>query len=53
MSEKGFETDITLDKTPHFDITEEKPLKTKEPKKNDFIDGDYEDIEENDNDKKL
>ena len=30
-----------------------KNLKTKEPKKNDFIDGDYEDIEENDNDKKL
>ena len=30
-----------------------KNFKTKEPKKNDFIDGDYEDIEENDNDKKL
>ena len=26
MTEKGFETDITLDETPHFDVTEEKPL---------------------------
>ena len=28
MSEKGFESDITLDKTPHFGVTEEKPLKS-------------------------
>ena len=28
MSEKGFESEITLDKTPHFSVTEEKPLKT-------------------------
>lgn len=27
MSEKGFESEITLDKTPHFGVTEEKPLK--------------------------
>ena len=27
MSEKGFETEITLDKTPNLGITEEKPLK--------------------------
>ena len=27
MSEKGFESEITLDKTPHFSVTEEKPLK--------------------------
>ena len=27
MSDKGFESDITLDKTPHFGVTEEKPLK--------------------------
>ena len=27
MSNKGFESDITLDKTPHFSVTEEKPLK--------------------------
>ena len=27
MSEKGFESEITLDETPHFGVTEEKPLK--------------------------
>ena len=27
MSEKGFESEITLDKTPHYGVTEEKPLK--------------------------
>ena len=27
MSDKGFESDITLDKTPHLGVTEEKPLK--------------------------
>ena len=27
MSEKGFESEITLDKTPQFGVTEEKPLK--------------------------
>ena len=26
MNDKGFESDITLDETPHFDMTEEKPL---------------------------
>ena len=26
MNDKGFESDITLDETPHFDVTEEKPL---------------------------
>ena len=45
MSEKGFESEITLDKTPHFGVTEEKPLKSNkkqskkvDPKKFDFID---------------
>ena len=28
MNDKGFESDITLDETPHFVVTEEKPLKT-------------------------
>ena len=27
MNEKGFESEITLDKTPHYGVTEEKPLK--------------------------
>ncbi len=27
MSEKGFESEITLNKTPQFGVTEEKPLK--------------------------
>ena len=27
MSEKGFESEMTLDKTPHFGVAEEKPLK--------------------------
>ena len=27
MSEKGFESEITLEKTPNFGVTEEKPLK--------------------------
>ena len=27
MNDKGFESDITLDKTPHLGVTEEKPLK--------------------------
>ena len=27
MNDKGFESDITLDETPHFGMTEEKPLK--------------------------
>ena len=27
MNEKGFESEITLDETPHFGVTEEKPLK--------------------------
>ena len=26
MNEKGFESDITLDETPNFSVTEEKPL---------------------------
>ena len=28
MSEKGFESEITLDETPSFGVTEEKPLNT-------------------------
>ena len=28
MSEKGFESEITLNKTPNFDVAEEKPLKS-------------------------
>ena len=28
MNEKGFESEITLGETPHFGVTEEKPLKT-------------------------
>ena len=31
MNDKGFESDITLYETPHFGVTEEKPLKI--PKK--------------------
>ena len=27
MNEKGFESDITLDETPNFSVTEEKPFK--------------------------
>ena len=27
MNEKGFESEIALNKTPHFGVTEEKPLK--------------------------
>ena len=27
MNEKGFESEISLDKTPHYGVTEEKPLK--------------------------
>ena len=27
MNEKGFESEITLSETPHFGVTEEKPLK--------------------------
>ena len=27
MSDKGFESDITLDEAPHFGMTEKKPLK--------------------------
>ena len=27
MSDKGFESEITLNETPHYDVTEEKPLK--------------------------
>ena len=32
MEQKGFETEITLAETPQFEVSEEKPLKTKEPK---------------------
>ena len=28
MIEKGFESEITLDETPHFGVAEEKPLKS-------------------------
>ena len=28
MNEKGFESEITLNETPHFGVTEEKPLKS-------------------------
>mgnify|MGYP001177585293 FL=1 len=27
MNEKGFESEITLDRTPNYSVTEEKPLK--------------------------
>ena len=34
MNDKGFESDITLDETPNFGVTEEKPLKiSKKPSK--------------------
>ena len=29
MNQKGFEADITLEETPNFKVTEEKPLKAK------------------------
>jgi hypothetical protein len=29
MTQKGFEADITLEKTPNFKVAEEKPLKSK------------------------
>ena len=29
MNQKGFEADITLEETPNFKVTEEKPLKSK------------------------
>ena len=28
MNEKGFESEITLDETPNFEVSEEKPLKS-------------------------
>tara|TARA_B100001063_G_C16366390_1_gene358496 strand:- start:307 stop:537 length:231 start_codon:yes stop_codon:yes gene_type:complete len=28
MTEKGFEAEITLDETPNYQVTDEKPLKT-------------------------
>ena len=28
MNEKGFESEITLDETPNFEVPEEKPLKS-------------------------